>query len=184
MQIKELFTVPEGKQVTEKVFSRVLLSSICSILLCMACLAGTTWAWFAVSIENADNVIQIATVTKMVRIINTESNTELDPVNGGYHLENGKYKIQVLLNSDATGTDDLNKQKGPVYVLMTLACENQEVDTQYYYFTFEGDTCEAQKMWEIQNGPAAVSFSVSWVKPASAVPIEDIASAEAADKEN
>lgn len=60
MRIKDLFTVPEGEKVTEQVFRRVLISSICSILLCMACLAGTTWAWFTVSIENTDNVIEIA----------------------------------------------------------------------------------------------------------------------------
>ena len=60
MRIKDLFTVPEGEKVTEQVFHRVLISSICGILLCMACLAGTTWAWFTVSIENTDNVIEIA----------------------------------------------------------------------------------------------------------------------------
>ena len=40
--MKELFAVPEGKKITEKMFGRVLISSVCSILLCMACLIGTT----------------------------------------------------------------------------------------------------------------------------------------------
>ena len=61
MGIKKLFTVPEGEKITEQVFCRVLISSICSMLLCMACLAGTTWAWFTVSIENTGNVIEIGT---------------------------------------------------------------------------------------------------------------------------
>lgn len=59
MRLKDLFTVPAGQKVTERHLRRVLVSSICSILLCMSCLVGTTWAWFTVSLENTDNVIQI-----------------------------------------------------------------------------------------------------------------------------
>ena len=73
MRLKELFSVPEGKKVTEKVFGRVLISSVCSILLSMACLISTTWAWFTVSIENTDNVIHIATVTPNVQITSGEN---------------------------------------------------------------------------------------------------------------
>lgn len=77
MHIKRLFTVSEGEKLTEKVFGRVLVSSICSILLCMTCLAGTTWAWFAVSIENQGNVIQIATVTAEVSVFKvSDKNTQ------------------------------------------------------------------------------------------------------------
>lgn len=59
MRLKDLFTVPPGQSVTEKHLRRVLISSICSILLCMSCLVGTTWAWFTVSIEDTENVIWI-----------------------------------------------------------------------------------------------------------------------------
>ena len=59
MRLKDLFTVPPGQSVTEKHLRRVLISSICSILLCMSCLVGTTRAWFTVSIEDTENVIWI-----------------------------------------------------------------------------------------------------------------------------
>ena len=61
MRLKDLFTVPVGQKVTEKHLRRVLLSSICSILLCMSCLVSTTWAWYIVDIENTENVINIGT---------------------------------------------------------------------------------------------------------------------------
>ena len=61
MRLKDLFAVPKGQRITDKYLCRVLVSYICSILLCMGCLAGTTWAWFTVSIENTENVIQIGT---------------------------------------------------------------------------------------------------------------------------
>ena len=60
MRIKNLFIIPTGEKVTEKALRRVLISSICSILLCMTCLVSTTWAWFTVSVENTRNEIWIA----------------------------------------------------------------------------------------------------------------------------
>ena len=45
---------------------RVLISSICSILLCMTCLVSTTWAWFAISIENEQNEIVTAELTDLL----------------------------------------------------------------------------------------------------------------------
>ena len=59
MHIKDLFAVPEGKNISEKMFGRVLLSSVCSILLCTACLVGTTWAWFTVEVKSAESSIVI-----------------------------------------------------------------------------------------------------------------------------
>ena len=59
MRLKNLFTLPEGEKVTEKHLRRILTASICSILLCMTCLAGSTWAWFSVELH-AQSVIQIS----------------------------------------------------------------------------------------------------------------------------
>lgn len=57
MKFTQLFSDHDGKKITEKYLYRMLVVSICGIFLCMGCLAGTTWAWFAVTIENKDNVI-------------------------------------------------------------------------------------------------------------------------------
>ena len=57
MQMKGMFSLKAGQIVTEKYLRQVLVTSICGILLCMSCLIGTTWAWYAVSIENNDNEI-------------------------------------------------------------------------------------------------------------------------------
>ncbi len=77
MRLKDFFAVPAGKKVTEKDLHRVLVSSICSILLCMACLVSTTWAWFAVSLENTGNIIAIATVD--ASIVVTQGENSVDP---------------------------------------------------------------------------------------------------------
>lgn len=163
MRIRELFTVTNGKKVTEKAFARVLVSSICSILLCMACLAGTTWAWFTVSIENTGNVIQIATVSANVSITDHENNVVDKSSENQYELQVGTYAIEVEVENDKA------EWKHPVYVLMSVA-SNGECD--YYYLTFMPDN-DNQQLEFTCSKPVAVSFSVAWMEPASAVSIGD-----------
>ena len=156
MRIRELFTVPEGEKVTEKIFGRVLLSSICGILLCMTCLISTTWAWFAVSIENRGNEIQIASVSAKVDIDGVES------TDGNYSLVPGTYNVCITLESD------LEEPKSPVYVMMSV---NHSGEQKYYCFTFENGNKEMTRVLGVVGEAATVSFSVSWVRPVSAEPV-------------
>ena len=167
MRMKELFAVPEGKKITEKMFGRVLISSVCSILLCMACLIGTTWAWFTVSIENEGNEIQIAEVIPSVVI--KVGDTPVSPVDGAYTLEAGTYEVTIRLDNNATGADDLNKtQRNVVYVVISVI---QDSTSNNYYLAFT--KAEETKLHELQiTGSAAeIRFSASWIEPASATPI-------------
>lgn len=77
MQLKELFTVPAGEKITEQCLRRVLVSSICSILLCMTCLVTTTWAWFTVSIETTE-VIEIADQVQLEQTTNLAAESSGD----------------------------------------------------------------------------------------------------------
>lgn len=163
MRIKTLFSIPDGEKVTEKALRKVLISSICSILLCMTCLVSTTWAWFAVSIENTGNVIQIATVTADVSITGHGNNAVDKSAENQYELQAGTYAIKVKVENDKADW------KRPVYVLMSVA-SNGECD--YYYLTFMPDN-DNQQLEFACSKPVAVSFSVAWVEPASAVSIGD-----------
>ena len=166
LRIKELFTVPEGTRITEKMFGKVLLSSICSILLCMVCLVSTTWAWFTVSIDNKGNEIRIATVTPIVEI--KAGNTVVSPVDDtGYTLNEGIYTIGVRLENDATGSDDLNRPRGIVYVVMIVTYGDT---SESYFFALDGNQVERKEL-QISGGTAVVNFSVSWVEPTSATPV-------------
>lgn len=173
MRIKELFTVPDGATVTEKAFTKVLISSVCSILLCMGCLAGTTWAWFTAGIENTENEIHIAKITTDITIKNTvvNRNIDIDPEEGGYVLNAGSYDLEICLDNTASALDDLNRQQNDVYVAMTVT-HNSE--TKNYFFTFAGKTGQTKltKGLQISGGTAVIGFSVSWVKPASATAID------------
>ena len=65
--ISKLFTVPKGEKVTEKAMLRVLISSICGIILCVSGLVTSTWAWYTVNVETASLSSQVATHKPMVQ---------------------------------------------------------------------------------------------------------------------
>lgn len=169
MRLKDLFTVPMGQKVTEKHLHRVLISSICSILLCMTCLVSTTWAWFAVSIQNTGNIIEIATVTTNVDV--TEDGASVDSQDdGSYALDVGSYNISVGLEQPEktpAGANLLNDSQCPAYVIMTVS---HGKNVEYRLFTFTDRESEQNHQLTVGESPAVVSFSVSWVKPAFDIP--------------
>ena len=131
MRLENLFTVPEGEKITEKDIRRILAASICSILLCMMCLAGSTWAWFSVDIVNQANEIQIGTGDVKIMVGDQElapgtelrGKTEVQIVreNGPDDLDNYSNLMVTLLISDNNGYRDIktvvldSKTNGVVY---------------------------------------------------------------------
>lgn len=181
MRIKELFTVPEGKKVTEKVFARVLLSSVCSILLCMACLAGTTWAWFTVSLENRGNEIRIAQITANTKV--TTADSEITPAeDGSYTLTAGTYSISIGLKQEETAeaANLLEAPTQPVYVVMKLSSDG---NTQYRYFRFTSKGEPKNHTLTIHEGTVELRFSASWATPAEDQPVDEAVTVTGASAE-
>lgn len=56
--LKRLFVVPADEKVTERCMTRMLICSVCSILLCVVCLASTTWAWYTTQETYEGSVIR------------------------------------------------------------------------------------------------------------------------------
>lgn len=166
MRSKNAYGSPETKLITEKYLLRVLASSICSIFLCMACLAGSTWAWYTVSVENTENVIQVASVTNNVLI--SRGSEKISPSdNGAFTLDPGKYDVFLEVTNEATEQDGLGKKKGPVYVLMTTSNE------QYFLLTFANGEGTKEAKIEVKEEPVNISFSVLRMVLVSAEPVDD-----------
>ena len=162
MCIKDMFRVPDGEKVTDKAFSKVLASSICGILLCMACLAGTTWAWFTADMASTDNVIQIATVTVDATVTPDDAVAVED---GRYTLPEGDYAVQVRVDNNATAA------ARPVYVLVTVT---QDGGDTLYYLTFANDATETTVPLTVEGSSATLRFTALWSQPA-ALPLGDTA---------
>ena len=73
---------------------RLLVSSLCSILLCVCCLTGTTWALFAVSVENTGNVIAIGTPSVALTADGVEYSS-------GTYLSGGEHILKITHGSAA-----------------------------------------------------------------------------------
>ena len=160
MKFMELFSVPEGKKITEKYLYKVLISSICSILLCMGCLAGTTWAWFTVSIENAENVISVASSPEAEIRMTPEVPMTYSRDESVMFLEQGEYDLAV----DHGGEEDDLQQKSALYVTVSLAAYDSEEVVQGYV-VLNGENKYSEKIKIVAGQDCACSWEVSWFEP-------------------
>ena len=156
MKFWKLFAVPEGKGITEKHLYRVLVSSVCGILLCMGCLAGSTWAWFAVSVENTENVLQIG----MPAVVLTIDGSEFA---SGTQLGAGEYSVNVMHANAA----DVFDQKSVLYVTFFA---DQSV-AGYVKLDFENRYEGNIRI--LTDKDCVVSWAVSWFAPDHAEPLKD-----------
>lgn len=169
MLIRTLFSIPDGEKVTEKALRKVLISSICAILLCMTCLVSTTWAWFAVSIENTGNVIQLG--EPKIKLMVSDDYREREVLLGtGTH---------TVIIEHANEVDDLQR-KSTLYVTLTLESDTAIVTE---YTTLGQEDPEYKKEITINaETEVTLRWTVSWFAPANAVALTDNAMALTAPK--
>ena len=97
--IKFALYIPRHSKSTDENILRLLVPSLLGILLCMICLAGTTWAWFTASVQTQPQTIEAANYDIAVSITNESG----DFVSHGQPLKTGKsYKVTLT----ASGTAD------------------------------------------------------------------------------
>ena len=91
-----LFYVPRYEKMTDHSLSRILLSSVMGIVLCILCLAGLTWAWFSDSVSSQSPAITAADYDVQIQV--TKSGVELQP------SEPGNYTLAAGSNADRSYT--------------------------------------------------------------------------------
>ena len=158
MRMKDIFFPQPGQKVTEKYLRQVLVTSICSILLCMSCLVGTTWAWFTVSIEDAENVIHIAQEPPEVRVTVEESDIDFS----ARKLPAGTHTLLVAHPNEA---DDV-QQKSILYVTFSV----DEAVKGYVTLNQENNYMTSIQITTQQD--CLVSWTVSWFTPGGVTPLD------------
>lgn len=97
--LKSIFYTPKHTKPTDDNILRLLMPSIVGSLLCMVCLAGTTWAWFSASVHIQPQTITAANY-EIAAVVTDESGTM---VASGQALQAGQsYRVTLT----ATGTAD------------------------------------------------------------------------------
>lgn len=136
-KLKSLLVFAPGQKVTEKQMLAMVALYVCGMVMCMACLASTTWAWFSLTLESRDNVIQMGT-TSVETFLDGEPMELVD-----YELVPGEYVLTLKNTGETTahglvtlggndpfateamraGSDDVAEVKLTVYEATTLTVQ-------------------------------------------------------------
>lgn len=120
--MKEYGTAERGR-VTDAAMTRAIAASVIGIMLCMACLIGTTWAWYSASLTSGENEITVANFAVDVTITpqnGEDTATPIQATEGTYTLTGGTYTVKLSVNS-STGS------------ATTGFCQVLAYGTPYYY---------------------------------------------------
>ena len=110
-QAKKLFSgllyVPKHGKVSDKEFTRIMISSVLGIMLCVICLAGLTWAWFSGSVTSSANNITAASFNIQIDVkVKVTKTTVPHTVENGiysFSLEKNKaYDVKITAGGTAT----------------------------------------------------------------------------------
>ncbi len=101
-RIKALLYIPKHTKPTDENILRMLMPSLLGILLCMVCLAGTTWAWFSASLQTGPQTLTAANF-EVTAIVTEEGGGPVTELQDGYALQ-ADTRYTVLLK--AAGSAD------------------------------------------------------------------------------
>ena len=138
--LKYLFTVPKGETVTEKYFRRVLIASVCSILLCMSCLAGTTWAWFTTTL----NVGTEITLGKVDIKVTASADKDGAITESPATLEKGTYRIKLENAGNMPGYGDILLKTPTESKILRTGSMEPEAEAEYAFTLILGTKAEVQ----------------------------------------
>ena len=95
-------------KLTDEAFSRIMITSVLSILICIICLCSVTYAWFTMGVESGGNVVQAGRFVADVNVIDDAGEmvaVTVDASSGktSCTLEAGKvYAVSLSVSEDST----------------------------------------------------------------------------------
>lgn len=110
-------------KLTDKAFSRLVIMSVFSILVCIVCLCATTWAWFAESLPSNNNVI-VAASDCAISVVVEKEETEVTTAN----ITNAS---TVELEGGATYTVTVSLPKDSASGYLVISTDSAEYYTEY-----------------------------------------------------
>ena len=162
--LQNLFSVPKGKKVTDADMKRVLVSSVCGILVCMTCLISSTWAWYTVSAETGPVSIEVAELELTVGVDGVQTATEDTFV---ALMDNQQSTVQLKIDPEQQA-DSLKTVAKRYVVLSVYDAEEQHVST--YYVPYNGSVLELTLATDLA---CKVYFTPTWQIPLQGEPLPE-----------
>lgn len=148
-----------AERLTDKAFTRLLLTSVLGILICLVCLCSVTWALFSVDISNSQNQLVSGVYDLSVTVVNETTGDAVDVRKDGVGDSvctlgaPGRYVVTLAVSDEAT------VQKG--HCLVKAGGKTQK--TAAIYAGAEGSISFAI---ETQTDALTVCFVPTWGLPA------------------
>ena len=162
--LKNLFSVPKGKKVTDADMKRVLVSSVCGILVCMTCLISSTWAWYTVSVKTDAFTVSVADAAVSVAVNNQQASiTESIDLEAGQEVA-----LKLAFTTDAT-SNSFNPQPKRVIV---MSCINAEGETVGSYYTVVGSESNTVAITVKTEAACTLRFAPAWQLPTGALELD------------
>ncbi len=142
-------------KLTDKAFSRLVLTSILGILVCIVCLCSSTYAWFTESHESPKNEIKTAGECLIsVTVLHNgtaQDTTPIENIEDGVELAAGDYLVTLTLPSGSASGYYLVEASGATYYTDYIARhEEAEPKTVSFIMTVEGtQTVKFTSCWGI-----------------------------------
>ena len=146
------FISSKNEKLTEQAFSSGIITSVLSIVLCIAALCSTSWAWFTGSTESGNNEITTAQSFTLELILEDGTSQEVEIVNDKAELKAGQtYTVTISLPKDSASG----------YLVMTTD-KNGTSYRSDYILRHENDTAEKIVFYLTVDEDQYVSFTKHW----------------------
>ena len=139
------FLTANNEKLTEKAFSSAIITSVLSIVLCIAALCSTSWAWFTGSTASNENTIKTAETFALEFYLDgsEKDNCEIE-------LQKGTYTVTISLPKDSASG----------YLVMTSNGVSYRSD---YIQSHENDTPKSITFYiKVEETPQKVTFTKRW----------------------
>ena len=151
-------------KLTDKAFSRMMLTSVLGILVCLVCLCSTTWAWFTADVSNNSNTIGTGQFDLEVSVDEVRLERSSDRANVHTFEKAGRYTVTLKMTEDTTVTKGycvITVNGKPLYKTASI---NNVDGTNPFKFTLDvkkdGMTVEFTSAWGIPI-PEEISVEIN-----------------------
>ena len=151
----------QTEKLTDKAFTRLMLTSIVGVVICIICLCSTTWAWFTVGLPNNSNQIKVAEeclLSISIKEITDDGFVDVDISGDVYLLNDVTYEVTLSLPAgSASGYCVINTSSASYY--SDYIYQHSYVEDRMLTFELTVDTPQVvtfTSRWGIYSGEGSV----------------------------